>query len=75
MATPDRRAIAVIRQYQEGRSINQYARDLAVDPAQLWRVLKGEQGADSVLLKLMRKHPEYAEAIATALEQRTEVPA
>ncbi len=73
--TADEKAITVIQRYQDGRSINQYARDLGVDPAQLWRVLRGDQRADSVLLKLIRKHPEHARAIAEALKQPTEVPA
>lgn len=67
MATPDEQAIAVIKGFQDGRSINQFARDLGIDPGQLWRVLNGEQGPNRVLLQLIRAHPDRANEIAAAL--------
>lgn len=66
MAT-DERAIGIVRQFQCGRSINQYARDLGIDPGQLWRVLNGEQNANRVVLQLIRMHPDRANEIAADL--------
>lgn len=69
MATHDTRAIAIIQRFQDGRSINQFARDLGMDPGQLWRVLNGEQGANRVLVELLRTYPERAEEIALGLNE------
>ena len=66
MAT-DERAIGIIRQFQGDRSLNQYARDLGIDPGQLWRVLNGEQNANRVVLQLIRMHPDRANEIAADL--------
>lgn len=68
----DTRAISILEHFQEGRSINQFARDIGVDPAQLWRVLNGEQGADRVLLQLIRTYPERANEIAKGLQAQPE---
>ena len=75
MATPDERAIAMIRQFQDGRSINQFARDLGIDPGQLWRVLNGEQGPNRVIVELLRLYPDRANEIAAGVGQAEAVPA
>jgi hypothetical protein len=69
----DERAIKVLKKFQGDRSLNQYARDLNVDPGQLWRVINGEQGASSVLIKLIRTYPEHAKEIAAVLAEPAEV--
>lgn len=69
----DERAIGVVRNYQGGRSLNQYARDLGIDPGQLWRVLNGEQSANRVVLQLIRMYPDQANEIAAALNDPTPV--
>ena len=66
MAT-DERAIAVIEKFKGDRSLNQYARDLDIDPGQLWRVMKGEQGPNRVIVALLRMYPERGKEIAAAL--------
>jgi len=68
----DERAISVLETFRDGRSINQFARDIGVDPAQLWRVLNGEQGADRVLLQLIRTYPERANEIAKGIKAQPE---
>lgn len=72
MATPDERAIAAIRTIQGDRSINQFARDLGMDAGQLWRVLNGEQGTNSVIVRILRTYPEHATEIAEALQTQAE---
>lgn len=67
MTPSDEKAIAVIRDIQDGRSINQFARDLGMDPGQLWRVLNGEQGSNGVIVRLLRLYPDRASDIAKAL--------
>lgn len=69
MATLDERAVAVIQQFRNGRSINQFARDLGLDPGQLWRVLNGEQGPNRVIVELLRLHPDRASEIAVGLAE------
>lgn len=69
MAIADERAIAVIQRFQDGRSINQFARDLGLDPGQLWRVLNGEQGPNRVIVALLRLHPDRATEIAVGLAE------
>ncbi len=63
----DERAIGIIKKLQDGRSINQFARDLDMDPGQLWRILNGEQGANRVIVALITIYPERAVEIAAAL--------
>lgn len=67
MTPSDEQAIAIIKRLQDGRSINQFARDLGMDPGQLWRVLNGEQGPNSVIVRLLRLYPDRAPEIAAAL--------
>lgn len=38
-----------------------------MDPGQLWRVLNGAQGANGVIVRILRIYPEYANALAAAL--------
>jgi hypothetical protein len=63
----DDRAIAVIEKFKGDRTLNQYARDLDIDPGQLWRILKGEQGPNRAIVALLRVYPERGSEIATAL--------
>lgn len=63
----DERAIGVVRKFQGDRSLNQYARDLGIDPGQLWRVLNGEQSANRVVLQIIRMYPDQANEIAADL--------
>ena len=63
----DERAIGVIHQFKGERSINQFARYLDMDPGQLWRVLNGAQGANRVIVALLRLYPDRANDIAAAL--------
>lgn len=74
----DERAIGIIKTLQAGRSLNQYARDIGVDPGQLWRILEGQQNPNRAIVALLRHHPERAAEIAAALaapESEAAVPA
>lgn len=67
MATPNERAIAIIEVIRGDRSINQFGRDIGMDPGQLWRILNGGQKTDSVIVKLLALYPDRAADIAAAL--------
>lgn len=75
MATANERAVEAIKAIQGDRSINQFARDLGMDPGQLWRVLNGGQSTNGVIIRIISTYPEHAPDIAKALAAPDAAPA